>query len=281
MANKSRPKPTSKDLAKLKKLFGPPPVLSNESNRHYNAIMTRFMECINIRDFIELIYVKDLTDMTWELMRFAQHKTWLIECRYREYAEIEEARLIAAAQREQAKKREEEAARTAVQEGALIKKAAEEAERIAAQEEALIKWAEGEAAPAPAMAPPTATETAEEEASVEYVEEEEYVPRTAYEQKLVLDGVIDGLVSDVKEIVEREPVELNHARALEEGIEYYEQIDRLAGTLMARRNDILEQLGRYREGLGSQLRQVSNKIIDGDFSETKQDETSLIPTEGQ
>ena len=39
---------------------------------------------------------------------------------------------------------------------------------------------------------------------------------------------------------------------------------------MARREDVLRQLDLYRQGLGRHLRQVSDDIIDGEFSETEQ-----------
>ena len=42
---------------------------------------------------------------------------------------------------------------------------------------------------------------------------------------------------------------------------------------MARREDVLRQLDLYRQGLGRHLRQVSDDIIDGEFSETEQEVT--------
>ena len=40
---------------------------------------------------------------------------------------------------------------------------------------------------------------------------------------------------------------------------------------MARREDVLRQLDFYRQGLGHHLRQVSDDIIDGEFSETERE----------
>ena len=50
------------NFAKLKKLFGPPPVLSSEDPKAYDTIMARFIECLKASDFIEQMFVKDLTD---------------------------------------------------------------------------------------------------------------------------------------------------------------------------------------------------------------------------
>ena len=43
---------------------------------------------------------------------------------------------------------------------------------------------------------------------------------------------------------------------------YHERLDKALITALARRDKALEQLERYRDGLGAQLRQASDKIID-------------------
>src|SRR5664280_2636256 len=50
------------DLAELKKLFGPPAVLSTENVDSYYAIMARFVECFKPGDFMMQMFMKDLTD---------------------------------------------------------------------------------------------------------------------------------------------------------------------------------------------------------------------------
>jgi hypothetical protein len=76
----------AKDLAELKKLCTPP-VLSSEDVKTYYTIMTRFLELIKPRDFVELLLVKDLTDSTWEIMRYSNHKTLLIEREHERHLE--------------------------------------------------------------------------------------------------------------------------------------------------------------------------------------------------
>jgi hypothetical protein len=87
--------------------------------------------------------------------------------------------------------------------------------------------------------------------------------------------VIDGSISDVDEIVEGPADELDHAKALEAGIDYFERLDRLRSVQVVHRNDVIEQIEFYRHGLGQHLRQISDEIIDGEFSETKQEAPSI------
>ena len=218
------------DLAELKRLFTPP-VLSSEDHKAYYTIMTRFLESLKPRDFVELIFVKDLTDSTWEMMRYSSHKTLVIEREHRRHVEI------------QAKRRQEER-----------KKKAAIAEGVAGK----------------AKAAEQAGETKEGEPG-----QQASAPTSQYERWLELEGVIDGGISDVDEIVDGPADELAHAEALEAGIEYFEQLDRLMRVQVARRNDVIEQIEFYRRGLGQHLRRVSDEIIDAEFSETKQEAPSI------
>ena len=47
------------------------------------------------------------------------------------------------------------------------------------------------------------------------------------------------------------PTEFDHADALEHGIEYAERLDKLLNAATARRDDVLRQLERYRDGLSA------------------------------
>ena len=89
----------AKDLAELKKLCTPP-VLSSEDVKTYYTIMTRFLELIKPRDFVELLLVKDLTDSTWEIMRYSNHKTLLIEREHERHLEKQKKRPLRRAKKE-------------------------------------------------------------------------------------------------------------------------------------------------------------------------------------
>ena len=78
------------DFAELKKLFGPPPVLSSEDPKAYDAMWARILESLKASDFIEQMLGKDLTDATWEMKRYSRHKALVIERQYREQQEMEE-----------------------------------------------------------------------------------------------------------------------------------------------------------------------------------------------
>src|ERR1044071_3437460 len=74
-------KPT---IAELKALFGPPPVLSSESEDHYYEILLRFMSCLKPRNHLERSLVKDIADATWEIKRYSRYKTLTVERKFRE-----------------------------------------------------------------------------------------------------------------------------------------------------------------------------------------------------
>jgi len=69
----------SSDFSKVKKLFGPSPVLSSESLKGYNAIWEGLMEAIQPEDFVLAVLVTDLADATWEMKRYRRHKVLLAE----------------------------------------------------------------------------------------------------------------------------------------------------------------------------------------------------------
>jgi hypothetical protein len=82
-----------------------------------------------------------------------------------------------------------------------------------------------------------------------------------------LEDNIDTVRSDVNEIVDRRPTELEHNRALEQGSAFQEQLDSWRTTAMVRFNKTLELFEHYREGLGRRLRQVTDQIIDAEYKE--------------
>jgi hypothetical protein len=220
------------DFVELKELFGPPPVLSSEDPKAYDAMWARILESLKTSDFIEQMLSKDLTDATWEMKRYSRHKALVIESQYREQQEMEEA---------------EEAEET------------EEAEQLegSAQESEQATAVEGE--------------------QIEQVEEVKQAgaPTTQFERMLELAAVVDSVVPDCDEIIAGPVDELEYAAALESSINYYKRLDRLYSVAMARRDDVLQLLDFYRQGLGRHLRQVSNDIIEGEFIETKQEAPSI------
>jgi hypothetical protein len=102
-------------------------------------------------------------------------------------------------------------------------------------------------------------------------------PTTEIDRLFDLEVAVEDSVNDIDAIVAQRPEELQYAKALEAGIEYYERLDRLMSVATRRRDETLQQIDMYRHGLGAQLRRVSNEIIEGDF-EQKADETRIVPS---
>jgi hypothetical protein len=185
--------------AELKELLGPPPVLSSEDGKAYDEIAARLMECLEPRDFMEQLLIKQFVDSTWDTMRYARHKTLGIERKARQIREFQAKRAKGQAQMQRA-------------------------------------------------------------GSAPY-------PATELGRMHELEDTIENTANDVDAILDRPTAELNHARALETSIVYHLQLDQLLNTAVAKRNDALEQLERYRRGSGKRLRKASDRIIDAEFNE--------------
>jgi hypothetical protein len=74
------------------------------------------------------------------------------------------------------------------------------------------------------------------------------------------DTTLESL-SDVEEILKRTPTELEHNRALEKGITFHEQLDKLTGNATKRFNDTLILLEHYNEVVGPRLRQAAQELF--------------------
>jgi hypothetical protein len=82
--------------------------------------------------------------------------------------------------------------------------------------------------------------------------------------------VIEATIEDIDALVKRgemHQVELMHNRALEDGIDLQEQLDRLISAAIKRRNEALQSLTYYRATLGERLRKLTDAIIDGEAVE--------------
>jgi hypothetical protein len=89
-------------------------------------------------------------------------------------------------------------------------------------------------------------------------------PITDFSTLIHLEDVITSSVSEIDDILQRTPTELDHNRALEQGIVFEEQLDRLINSALLRRNNAIEQLEFYRDGLGRDWRRISDEIIDAE-----------------
>jgi hypothetical protein len=74
------------------------------------------------------------------------------------------------------------------------------------------------------------------------------------------DTVLESL-SDVEEILERTPTELDHNQALEKGIVFQVQLNKLIESATKRFNDALLLLEHYNEVVGQRLRRAAQKLF--------------------
>jgi hypothetical protein len=200
--------------AELRELLGPPPVLSSENVKAYDEMLARFLECLEPRDFMEQMLIKQLADCTWDIKRYTRHKTLAVDRKFRQLRENQAKRAKILAQMKAAKS--------------------------------------GKAG-------------------------NDGYPAGELGRMEELEDTVDNTANDVDAILERPAVELDHARALEAGIVYHLQLDQSLNTAVARRDDALEQLERYRRGLGKRRRKAAEEIIDAEFNDVAQESKDPAP----
>jgi hypothetical protein len=212
--------------AKYTKLFGSAPVLSSEHSSEYEALLMHLDKCLQPRDFIEHMYLKDLADLTWEVKRYLSHKPLVIEREYLLHQEME------AKRRQKARRLQRDIA-----------------ENMKAQKAKQAEQASG--------------------------------ATSQCERAFELEAVVEEAVADVDEILLEPADEIDHAKALQSGIDYYERLDHLETVARARRDNVFRQIEFYRQGLGSLARRASDEIIDAEFSETRHEAPLITGADGE
>ena len=194
------------DPAELNSLLGPTPVWSTEKVEDYYKMLNKFMAALGVRDFVEMMLIRDVTVATWEIIRYTRQKTLAVDRKFRQRLEV------------QAQKAKEVNERREMLRGKLADK--------------------GDKAQTP----------------------------TEHAENLV--NFVEQTPEDINAILRQTPDDLDHARALEEAFEHHDRLNRAMEDAIEQRNGALELLERYREGLGSMARSVSNQVIEADYSET-------------
>ena len=59
-------------------IFGPPPLLDGESQEVYDTLLARVTGTVNPKDIIEEIWVHDIVDLVWEILRLRRLKVALL-----------------------------------------------------------------------------------------------------------------------------------------------------------------------------------------------------------
>ena len=68
----------SVDIAELDELLGPPPLLPNESRVDYEGLKVRLRAKIAPRDVLEEIWLRDILDLQWEVLRMRRLKARIL-----------------------------------------------------------------------------------------------------------------------------------------------------------------------------------------------------------
>ena len=91
-----------------------------------------------------------------------------------------------------------------------------------------------------------------------------------------LENIVESLVTDSDEILERTPTELEHNRAIEKDILFIEQLDVLLSRARSWRNDSLKLLEHYRKGSKQLLSKVTAQVLYAEFEEVE-DQLDVAP----
>lgn len=62
----------------VNEILGPPPILDGEDLDAYNGLHDRMRSVVSPEDFIEEIWVRDVVDLTWEILRLRRLKAKLM-----------------------------------------------------------------------------------------------------------------------------------------------------------------------------------------------------------
>ena len=69
--------------AEIRDMLGKPPLLATEDPNQYDALLTELAREVRPSDFIEWLWVKDIADLTWDIIRYRCIKASYIDGRFR------------------------------------------------------------------------------------------------------------------------------------------------------------------------------------------------------
>jgi hypothetical protein len=84
---------------------------------------------------------------------------------------------------------------------------------------------------------------------------------------------------EMEEILKRTPTELAYNKALERSIAFHKDLEFLITSITKRRNEALEMLDRYRQGLGKRAEQVMEEILDAEYQVVEKTEAAATQDE--
>src|ERR1700722_10516653 len=75
--------------AAIKKLWGPPPVHPSESQEEYWRLAVAMAQAVEPTNAIEWIYLKDVTDYTWNIRELRKYQAQVIRVAEQKYQDID------------------------------------------------------------------------------------------------------------------------------------------------------------------------------------------------
>ncbi len=84
-------KPTSPSPISI---FGPPPLIDGEDEAAYNELLLQVSSAVGPSDFLEEILVRDVADLTWEILRWRRVKVHLISGRVLDLVKVRLAKSV-------------------------------------------------------------------------------------------------------------------------------------------------------------------------------------------
>ena len=91
-----------------------------------------------------------------------------------------------------------------------------------------------------------------------------------------LEDQVKEADAEINEILKRTPAELAYNQALERSITFHKDLEFLIASITKRRNEALEMLERYRQGLGKQVEQVIEDILDAEYKVVESQEVEKL-----
>ena len=91
-----------------------------------------------------------------------------------------------------------------------------------------------------------------------------------------LEDQVKEADAEINEILKRTPAELAYNQALERSITFHKDLEFLIASITKRRNEALEMLERYRQGLGKQVEQVIEDILDAEYKVVETQEVEKL-----
>ena len=92
-----------------------------------------------------------------------------------------------------------------------------------------------------------------------------------------LENKVTEAEEEIQAIFKRTPTDLAYNRALEKSILFHKDLEFLITSITKRRDQALEMLERYRQGLGKRAKEAMEEILDAEYQVVDPTAPALVP----